>query len=119
MTDPAGAVSSATISISVTTANVATSLVVGPATVTKPVLIGNYKYTNLNATLRTTDGSVPIPNQPVGFFVNGTKICQAQTNASGVATCSGTGPRVNSTTYTGKFPGSSGYLTSTGTGPLS
>jgi hypothetical protein len=118
VTDAAGAVSSNTININISAGTVATQVIVAPATVTKPFLIGNYKYNNLSATLKTSSG-VPIPGQVIGFYVNGTGICSAATNASGVATCSGQGPRVNATTYTGIFGGSPGYLTSNGTGPLS
>ena len=54
-----------------------------------------------------------------GFTVNGTQICSATTNASGVATCSGTGPRVNATTYQAASPARSGFAGSSGTGTLS
>jgi hypothetical protein len=117
VTDAAGAVASGTVNITVDAGTVATQLTVHPATVTKP-LLGNYRYNNLSATLKTT-GGIPLPNQWVFFHVNGRTICGANTNASGVATCSGTGPRQNTTTYSGVFAGSPGYAPSSGTGALS
>ncbi|HZN15665.1 MAG TPA: Ig-like domain-containing protein [Acidimicrobiales bacterium] len=118
VTDAAGVERSATINITVSAGTTGTVLTVAPATVTKPALVGNYKYNNLSGTLKTT-GGIPIPGMPIGFSVNGKLICGGTTNASGVATCSGTGPRVNSTTYLGVFSGGSGYAAATGTGTLS
>jgi hypothetical protein len=118
VTDAAGAVASNTINITVAAGTVATQMTAAPATVTKPALIGNYTYNNLSATLKTVT-NVPIPNQPIGFTVNGRLICAANTNASGVATCSGTGPRVNASTYGAAFSGAPGYSASFATGTLS
>jgi hypothetical protein len=119
VTDPSGLASSNTINITVTTDIIATSLTAAPATVTKPALIGKYTYNSLSATLKTATSGTPIPGQPVGFSVNGTFICSATTNASGVATCSGQGPRVNAATYSAFFNGAPGYGNSTATGSLS
>ena len=92
-------------------------LTAAPATVTKP-LVGNYKYTNLSATLKTT-GGIPIPGKTIVFKVLTKQICTAATNSSGVATCSGTGPRQNSSTYDARFNGAPGYQPSSATGGLS
>jgi hypothetical protein len=53
------------------------------------------------------------------FLVAGRQICTAVTNASGVATCSGKGPKNAATTYTTTWPGNASFAASTGTGTLS
>jgi hypothetical protein len=55
----------------------------------------------------------------LNFRVNGAQICSATTNASGVATCSGKGARVNVPTYQAVFNPTAGFAASTGTGTLS
>ena len=124
-TDAAGATSSNTIHITVNQgAPLATTLVVGPATVTKPSGplggLQKYKYTNLNASLRTVSGDLPVPGVSIRFSVNSSTICQINTNSNGVAICNnGQGPREDSPTYNATFAGNANFAGSTGTGPLS
>ena len=123
-TDAAGASSSNTVNITVNAGGaLATSLAVAPATVTKPSgplgSLQKYSYTNLKGTLTSVSGGFPIANVSIKFTVNGTTICSANTNASGVATCSGQGPRQDSATYTAAWQGNTSYAATTGTGPLS
>ena len=119
MTDAAGATSSNTVSITVNAGGpIATSMVVAPATVTKP-LLGNYTYNNLKATLKSVGSNLPVSGVSIQFSVGGTNICSALTNASGVATCTAKGARKTNTTYHGQWPGNASYAASGGDGPLS
>jgi hypothetical protein len=123
-TDAAGAVSSGTVSITVSAGPaLPTQLTVAPATVTKPsgVLGGLQKYTfnNLSATLKTIPGDSVVAGVSISFTVGTTVICSATTNSSGVAKCSAQGPRDNSPTYTAKWAGNASFAATTGTGSLS
>ena len=116
VTDAAGAVASATVTITVSPGVTPTQIEVHPATVTKP-LIGDYRYKNLSATLRTNT-AVPIPGMKINFKVKGGAVCSAITDAAGTATCTNTGPRQDTGVYTATFTGTAHYLPSSGTGVL-
>jgi hypothetical protein len=122
VTDGAGVVDSGTIAITITGgAALPTQLAVTPGTVVRPTglnaLLGQNTYSNLKGTL--TANGFPVAGKVVKFTVNGRQICQATTNASGVATCGGKGPNQAATSYTGAFAGDTGFAGSTGTGTLS
>ena len=120
VTDGAGATSSNTVHITVDAGSaLATSMTVAPATVTKPSLIGNYTYNGLSATVKTVGSNLPVSGLYIQFSVLGTSICQATTNASGVATCSGKGPRKDSPSYHAAWAGNASYAASSGNGALS
>jgi hypothetical protein len=120
--DPSGAQDSGTVNITINGGPaLVTQLVLSPATVTRPPLglLGQNSYTNLKGTLTATGSGLPVSGKVVRFSVNGRQICQATTNSSGVAVCSGKGPSVAATSYTGAFAGDAGFAGSTGTGSLS
>jgi hypothetical protein len=74
----------------------------------------------LSATLTSTVTGKPVPGKLVTMRAGGTVVCQAVTNASGTATCSGTGSVptiVLNGGYTATFGGDGNYLpTSTSAG---
>ncbi len=122
-TDAAGLTSSNTMHITVTQgAPLAVYLTVGPATVTKPTgpigSLQKYKYTGLDATLRTVSGNVAVSGASIRFAVNSSTLCQIATNASGFATCNGQGPREDSPTYRAIFAGNANFTATESTGPL-
>jgi hypothetical protein len=62
--------------------------------------------TTVTGTLTNTYTNQPVPNEPVTLTVNGTQSCTANTNASGVATCSVTpNEPPGSYSFTATFPG--------------
>jgi hypothetical protein len=124
VTDSGGLVDSGTVHITIAAGGaLPTQQVVAPSVVTKPGgLLGflqSYKYTNLSSTLTTVGTNLPVSGVKITFTVNGKAICSANTNASGVATCSGSGPRQDSPTYTATSTATAGFAASTGTGALS
>jgi hypothetical protein len=119
VTDGAGAVSSNTVRITVNAGGaLATTMTAAPATVTKPLVL-QYTYNNLTGTLKTNSGNLPVSGVTIQFYAGGSLICSAATNASGVATCSGKGPRANAPTYRAAWAGNSSYAASFADGTLS
>jgi hypothetical protein len=124
VTDSGGLVDTGTVHITIGAGGaLPTQQVVAPSVVTKPGgllgILQNYKYTNLSSTLTTVGTNLPVSGVSITFTVNGKTICSATTNASGVATCSGSGPRQDSPTYTATSAASAAFASSTATGALS
>jgi hypothetical protein len=124
VTDSGGLVDTGTVHITITAGGaLPTQQVVAPSVVTKPGgllgILQSYKYTNLSSTLTTVGTNLPVSGVKITFSVLGKAICSANTNASGVATCSGTGPRKDSPTYAATSTATAAFAASTGTGALS
>ncbi len=124
VTDSGGLIDSGTVNLTIVQGSaLPTSQVASPVVVTKPGgLLGGlsqYTYTNLKSTLTATGSGIPVSGVSISFTVDGKVICSATTNASGVATCTGKGPRKDVPTYTASFAGNAGFLASTATGTLS
>jgi hypothetical protein len=95
------------------TARAATTLVAAPAQ--RSLL----RITFAATLTRTSDGA-PVAVRTIAFSVAGHTLCQATTNASGVATCSITALTIiiGRATYTAAFAGDTAYLASSATGQL-
>jgi hypothetical protein len=90
-----------------------TVLVAKPALLSLVVL---HIYGPLSATLSRTSPSAPVAGKVIQFSAGGTPVCQATTNASGVATCSGGGllGLTLAGGYTATFAGDAYYAASSG-----
>lgn len=123
VTDSTGLVDSGTVNLTIVAGSaLPTKQVASPVVVTKPGGLGilsQYTYTNMKSTLTTVGSNLPVSGVVITFTVDGKTICSATTNASGVATCTGKGPRKDVPTYTASSAGNASFLASTATGTLS
>jgi hypothetical protein len=71
-----------------------------------------------SATLTRTDNSAAISGKTIAFSVQGQRVCQATTDAAGVARCTVIGIAIGSGSYTASFAGDADYLSSSGTASL-
>jgi hypothetical protein len=115
--NPASATGNAIV-VNVTIQPKPTTLTVRPALADLIPGANLYLFT-VSGTLTT--GGAPLAGQHISFSTGSTSICSATTDASGVATCSGSGAAVNiilGLGYNGSFAGAPGLAPATGHGPL-
>jgi hypothetical protein len=121
--DPSGGCDEAVVSINVSEVEKLRTRLVAEPSVVRLDPQNFAVWLNLRATLTRYDNGAPIAGRTIVFAFPGDDplVCQAVTNADGVASCGGHEAVVNSVLqlgYQAKFAGDADYLATSDNGPL-